>query len=66
LPVPPPPPPPRRAGPGNGTRLGICTLLCELYLADCIPETVIHDCLEQLLWDVSPSATANAAPLTLD
>lgn len=34
-------------------RQAVCSLLCELYLADAIPETVIFDCLEQLLWDVS-------------
>jgi hypothetical protein len=36
-----------------GKRSAICNLLCELYLCDVIPETVVCDCLEQLLWNVS-------------
>ncbi|KAL4457800.1 hypothetical protein ABPG75_012665 [Micractinium tetrahymenae] len=37
---------------GNGLRPGVCQLLCELYLQEVVPETVLHDCLEQLLWDI--------------
>lgn len=48
------PPVPCPAAAGDGAkRQAVCSLLCELFLADAIPETVIFDCLEQLLWDVS-------------
>lgn len=46
------PAPPRALPAGDGLRPGICRLLCELYLQEVVPETVLHDCLEQLLWDV--------------
>lgn len=46
--------PPCPAAAADGAkRQAVCSLLCELFLADAIPETVIFDCLEQLLWDVS-------------
>lgn len=56
----PPPPaplmPPTLGLAGGAMRPGICRLLCELFLQELVPDTVLHDCLEQLLWDVSWAA----------
>lgn len=44
-----------------GSRPAICALLCELYLSDAIPETVVHDCLCALLWNVRAAQPAMRA-----
>ncbi len=47
----------------EATRPAICALLCQMYLSDGIPETVVHDCLEQLLWNVSAAQPSHAGLL---
>jgi hypothetical protein len=37
---------------GNGARPSVRALLCKLLAEDIIPDTVLHVCLEQLLWNV--------------